>query len=118
MRRAGDRIDLLAVRNAIALLPREQREALLLIGVGGLKYIDAAEVCGCAVGTLKSRVSRARLRLAALMSDNKAGFSSDSNLGAGEALNDLLDQVARIKAMMGSPKRHERGMATVLSESG
>ncbi|MFN3313359.1 MAG: sigma-70 family RNA polymerase sigma factor, partial [Hyphomonas sp.] len=74
----GDRLDLLAVRNAMALLPCDQREALLLIGVGGQSYIEAAKLCDCAIGTLKSRVHRARLRLAVLISENQAGFSSDA----------------------------------------
>ena len=45
---------------ALQLLPDEQREALILIGAGGFGYDEAAEICGCAVGTIKSRVSRAR----------------------------------------------------------
>jgi RNA polymerase sigma-70 factor (ECF subfamily) len=50
-------------------LPDEQREALTLIGVSGLAYEEAAEVCGCAEGTVKSRVSRARQRLLAILSE-------------------------------------------------
>ena len=49
-------------------LPNDQREALILIGVSGLAYEEAAEICGCAVGTMKSRVNRARNRLANLLS--------------------------------------------------
>ncbi len=45
---------------ALQLLPDEQREALILIGAGGFGYDEAAAICGCAVGTIKSRVSRAR----------------------------------------------------------
>jgi RNA polymerase sigma-70 factor (ECF subfamily) len=45
----------------------EQREALLLVGASGLGYEQAAAICGCAVGTVKSRVSRARDNLRALM---------------------------------------------------
>lgn len=48
-------------------LPDTQREALVLIGAQGLAYEEAAEVCGVAVGTIKSRVGRARTRLAELM---------------------------------------------------
>lgn len=94
----GDQLDLLALRNIITLLPQDQREALLLVGAGGLSYIEAAEVCACAIGTVKSRVSRARLRLALLLSENKAGYSTDSSLRAPDALRDLMDQVARIIA--------------------
>jgi len=44
----------------IASLTAEQREALLLTQLLGLPYADAAEVCGCPVGTIRSRVARAR----------------------------------------------------------
>jgi RNA polymerase sigma-70 factor (ECF subfamily) len=90
-------LDLLAVRNGITLLPVEQREALLLVGVGGMSYMQAAGIFGCAVGTMKSRVSRARARLADLMSENLAGYNSDTGLRAGDAMNDLMQQVANIK---------------------
>lgn len=54
-------------RKAFALLPDEQREALILVGASGFSYEDAAEMCGCAVGTIKSRASRGRDKLAELM---------------------------------------------------
>ncbi len=44
-------------------LPDDQREAVILIGASGFSYEEAAEICGCAIGTMKSRVSRARTRL-------------------------------------------------------
>ena len=52
---------------AFALLPDEQREALVLVGASGFSYEEAAETCGCAVGTIKSRANRGRQRLAELM---------------------------------------------------
>lgn len=52
---------------AFAELPDEQREALVLVGAGGFSYEEAAETCGVAVGTIKSRVNRARARLVELM---------------------------------------------------
>lgn len=48
---------------AMAILPSEQREALLLVGVSGYSQEEAAHATGCAVGTIKSRVNRARGRL-------------------------------------------------------
>jgi RNA polymerase sigma-70 factor (ECF subfamily) len=48
-------------------LPDHHREAIILVGASGLSYEDAARVCGCAVGTMKSRVSRARAMLAQLL---------------------------------------------------
>jgi RNA polymerase sigma-70 factor (ECF subfamily) len=55
------------VLRALEKVPADQREALLLIVAEGLSYEDAALVCGTAVGTIKSRVYRARMRLAQLL---------------------------------------------------
>ncbi len=54
-------------REAFAQLTDDQREVLVLIGVEGFSYEEAAEMCGCAVGTIKSRTNRARKQLAKLM---------------------------------------------------
>lgn len=48
---------------ALGKLPAEQREALLLVTAQGLSYEEAGAVMGCAVGTIKSRVARARIAL-------------------------------------------------------
>ena len=61
-------LDLNEFRKALIDLSDDQREALLLVGAEGFSYEEAAEICGCAVGTVKSRVNRARGRLAELMS--------------------------------------------------
>lgn len=55
-------------RTALAKLPHDQREALILIGAAGFSYEEAAAICKCAVGTVKSRVNRARVRLSELLS--------------------------------------------------
>ena len=60
-------MDLLDFREALQKLPADQREALVLIGASGLSYDEAAEICGCAPGTMKSRVNRARNRLSELL---------------------------------------------------
>ncbi|MBD3679954.1 MAG: RNA polymerase sigma factor [Rhodobacteraceae bacterium] len=54
-------------RAAFQQLPDEQREALILVGAGGFAYEEAAEMCGCALGTIKSRANRGRRRLAELL---------------------------------------------------
>ena len=54
-------------RSALLKLPADQREALILVGASGLSYEEAADICGCAVGTIKSRVNRARGRLVELL---------------------------------------------------
>ena len=56
------------LRLALAKLSPDQREAVLLIGAEGFSYEEAAQICGTAVGTIKSRVNRARRRLSELMS--------------------------------------------------
>ncbi len=61
-------MDLLDFHTALQQLPNDQREALILIGASGLSYEEAAGICGCAVGTMKSRVNRARNRLAEILS--------------------------------------------------
>jgi RNA polymerase sigma-70 factor (ECF subfamily) len=48
-------------------LPPTHREAIVLVGAAGLSYEEAAEIAGCALGTIKSRVNRARNRLAEVM---------------------------------------------------
>jgi RNA polymerase sigma factor (sigma-70 family) len=55
----------LEIHNAIQQLPEQQREVMMLIGVLGMSYEEAAEICNCAMGTIKSRLNRARLRLLA-----------------------------------------------------
>lgn len=52
----------------LATLEPERREALVLTQFMGFSYADAAEVCGCAVGTIRSRVARARADLVVLLS--------------------------------------------------
>ena len=56
------------LRDALARLPVHQRDAVILVGAAGMTLDQAASVCGCEVGTIKSRVHRARARLAELMS--------------------------------------------------
>jgi RNA polymerase sigma-70 factor (ECF subfamily) len=56
-----------ALQAALAELPDEHREALILVGAAGFSYEEAAQVCGCALGTIKSRVNRARAKLMKLL---------------------------------------------------
>lgn len=63
----GSGIDIADVQRGLATLPAEQREALLLVSASGLSVEEAANVMGCAIGTVKSRVSRGRAALQAYM---------------------------------------------------
>jgi RNA polymerase sigma-70 factor (ECF subfamily) len=70
------RLELVEFMAALQVLPEDQREALILVGASGLSYEEAAEVLGTRVGTVKSRVSRARRRLETLI-EGKGGFERD-----------------------------------------
>src|SRR6202158_6200371 len=59
-------------RRALHLLPADQRESLILVGASGFSYEEAAHICGCAVGTINSRVNRARTRLAEILTIESA----------------------------------------------
>jgi RNA polymerase sigma-70 factor (ECF subfamily) len=77
------RVEFEEFRTALAKLPSDQREALILVGASGFSYEEAAGICGCAVGTIKSRVNRARTRLAELMSiESVDDFGPDRELKA------------------------------------
>jgi RNA polymerase sigma-70 factor, ECF subfamily len=62
-----DGLNVQDVQAALLKLPSEQREVLLLIGANGVSYEEAAEIMGCAIGTIKSRLARGRVALAALI---------------------------------------------------
>ncbi len=73
-----------ALQAALLELPSEHREALILVGAAGLSYEEAAEICGCALGTIKSRVNRARAKLLKIMDAREAGdlMASDTLVAA------------------------------------
>ena len=77
------RVEFEEFRTALDKLPQDQREALILVGASGFSYEEAAGICGCAVGTIKSRVNRARTRLAELLHVNSAeDFGPDETVRA------------------------------------
>ncbi|MGN6548446.1 MAG: RNA polymerase sigma factor [Pararhizobium sp.] len=72
-------LDLQDFRKALEKLPDDQREAIILVGASGFAYEEAAEICGCAVGTIKSRVNRARVRLQEILSvSGEADYGPDA----------------------------------------
>jgi len=72
-------MDLDDFRTALETLPEDQREAIILIGASGFSYEEAATICGVAVGTIKSRVSRARSRLQEILGvSGEADYGPDS----------------------------------------
>ena len=95
-------LELNELRMALAALPVDQREALILVGAGGMSYEEAAEICDCAVGTVKSRVSRARDALRRLV--ETGDFKRDDGRAAG-SMGAVLAELARLSA------GHGKGMA-------
>lgn len=87
-------IHLSDMHRALLTLPPERREALLLVGAGGFSYEEAAEICGCAVGTIKSRVGRARAALTAMLEDGSIPQRSTDDAAAHRAILEELDAVA------------------------
>lgn len=87
-------IHLSDMHRALLTLPPERREALLLVGAGGFSYEEAADICGCAVGTIKSRVGRARATLASMLEDGDVPKRSTEDEGAHRAILEELDEVA------------------------
>ena len=72
------RLEFEELRGALAKLPSDQRETLILVVASGASYEEAAEICGCRVGTIKSRVHRARARLAQMLAiDSVDDFAPD-----------------------------------------
>jgi RNA polymerase sigma factor (sigma-70 family) len=88
-------IHLADLHSALLQLPPERREALLLVGAGGFSYEEAAEICGCAVGTIKSRVGRARAALAQMI---EAGGLAPPDRGGKEAHDAIMDELDMVAA--------------------
>jgi len=87
-------IHLSDMHRALLTLPPERREALLLVGAGGFSYEEAAEICGCAIGTIKSRVGRARATLTSMLADGDIPQRSIGDDTAHRAILEELDEVA------------------------
>jgi RNA polymerase sigma-70 factor (ECF subfamily) len=88
-------LDMQDFRRALNLLSPDQREALILVGAAGFSYEEAAGISNCAVGTIKSRVNRARSKLAELL-----GVSSASEFGPDPATEAIV-----ARGVAGSPSR-------------
>jgi RNA polymerase sigma-70 factor (ECF subfamily) len=82
-----------AVR-AIRSLPSEQREAVILISLGGLAYTDAAVLCNCPIGTVKSRVGRARKTILTVL-NGTSPCEEQSRPAIGCATQELLGEFNR-----------------------
>jgi len=87
-------VELGDMQRALLQLPQPQREALILVGAGGFAYEEAADICGVAVGTIKSRVARGRVALEALMSEGNLPSRREGPEHPGQtALDSIMDEV-------------------------
>lgn len=80
---------------AIRGLPDAQRESLILVSVGGFSYEEVAAICGAPVGTIKSRVARARAALIDTLNTNER-LSDCSSVRMADASRDLLAQLSAL----------------------
>lgn len=92
-------VDLGDMQRALLQLPQPQREALILVGAGGFAYEEAAQICGCAVGTIKSRVARGRVALENLMNSDqlpsRRQHQTDSDQSALQQIMSEVDDLSQ-----------------------
>jgi RNA polymerase sigma-70 factor (ECF subfamily) len=100
-------LDLDDVRRAMLELSDEQREALTLVAVAGLPYQEVAVICGCAEGTVKSRVSRARRRLTEVLA---LGEMAVQKQPPGVAMATILADAQKLRAGFVTRPRYGRAV--------
>lgn len=99
----GDSLHLADVQRALLMLPVDQREALILIGAGQLSYEEGAAICGCAVGTMKSRVSRARAALQAILESGDMPLRSCDERPGSDTFRAIMDNVDELTSGAPTP---------------
>jgi RNA polymerase sigma-70 factor (ECF subfamily) len=90
--------ELLDVRNAMQQLSFDQRQALVLVTAAGLSYLETAAICSCAVGTVKSRVNRARAELVAILERQKNQKRVHTGLAASMAFGAIMTEAAEMQS--------------------
>ena len=99
-------VELGDMQRALLHLPQPQREALILVGAGGFAYEEAAEICGVAVGTIKSRVARGRVALETLLTDGSLPSRRTHSNPPGRSVLDVLmndvDELSRDRGSSGA----------------
>jgi RNA polymerase sigma-70 factor (ECF subfamily) len=84
------------VLRALATLPAAQREVLILVAIGNIGYEEIAQICGIALGTVKSRISRARTMLAAVMESGVLPDFRHNFVMEGDVLSEFFAQLKQI----------------------
>jgi RNA polymerase sigma-70 factor (ECF subfamily) len=88
-------MDLVDLRRALALLPDEQREALILVGAGGFSYQEASSICACPLGTIKSRLARARTALQQIL-DGTGEQQLERRTHQNDAMEEIMTELDRL----------------------
>lgn len=86
-------VELADLQRALLKLPQMQREAIILVGAGGFAYEEAAQICKCAVGTIKSRVARGRAALEIILAEGLLPTREKTKPGDVSPLNAIMGQV-------------------------
>lgn len=84
------------LQRALMRLPPAQREALILVGAGGFSYEETADICDCAVGTVKSRVARARAALETIIDSGSLPARTDSPADASETTAAIMSEMDKL----------------------
>ncbi|MCE7795993.1 sigma-70 family RNA polymerase sigma factor [Sphingobium sufflavum] len=91
-------VEMRDLMRALQQLPAPQREALILVGAGGISYEETAEITGVAVGTVKSRVARARMALEAIMDSGQLDTARSDFADDGDPVVSIFAYLDRIQA--------------------
>jgi len=91
-------VELDEVRRALSMLPDFQREALILVGAGGMSYDEVAHIAGCPLGTVKSRVRRARDELQSILFCGRLSAAADSGSEPLKAIVADFDRLSGVQA--------------------
>lgn len=89
-------VELSDMQRALLQLPQPQREALILVGAGGFAYEEAAEICGVAVGTIKSRVARGRAALEQILDSGDLPSRRSQETSETAVLDEIMEDVDRL----------------------
>ena len=81
---------------ALFTLSTEQRDVFILVIAAGYSYEEAAAICKCSVGTIKSRINRARAKLVALLESQEQSVSGSEKLERFHSMRDLLCHVDKL----------------------
>lgn len=89
-------VELSDVLRALSVVPDTYREALILVAIGSLSYEEIADICGIALGTVKSRICRARAMLSHVLASGQLPDFRHNFVLSGDAVDAFFTELARI----------------------